>query len=288
MNLDRLRLFLDIVDTGSVSAAGRKAHLTQPAVSRSLKQLEEEIGVELFAREGRGVLLTAAGRALVPHARGLVREAERARVEVKRVAQAAYFDLRVGAVESIGIYVLPPAFERLREQHPDLKLKLWLARTQELLERVEAATLDLAFIAYSGPPSERAVRVGTYALQYYGLRDRFAQLANMTSDRQLQELPIVEMQALPGQPTAIRPDADAFALVQNLGAVKALVLGGLGIGQLLPFMLSADERKLLVGAERLQHDPECGIYCVRSPREMSAIEQQVVETLISTAREQLC
>ena len=66
MNLERLELFLKIVDTGSVSGAGREANLTQPAVSRSLKLLEEEIGSDLFDRQGRGLLLTAAGRALIP------------------------------------------------------------------------------------------------------------------------------------------------------------------------------------------------------------------------------
>src|SRR5262245_50788916 len=101
MNLERLELFLKIVDTGSVSAAGREAHLTQPAVSRNLKLLEEEIGADLFDRNGRGLLLTPAGRALVPCARQLVREAERAKLQVRRAAERASFDLRIGAVDSI-------------------------------------------------------------------------------------------------------------------------------------------------------------------------------------------
>jgi DNA-binding transcriptional LysR family regulator len=287
MNLERLELFLKIVDTGTVSGAGREANLTQPAVSRSLKLLEEEIGADLFDRQGRGLLLTAAGRALIPCARQLVRDSERARLQVQRAAGDAYFDLRIGAVDSLGTHVLPGCLSWLQAEHRDLKLKLWMGRTQSLLERVERGTLDLAFVAYSGPPSERASRIGTYGLKYYGERSRFAALATLTSEAELRLLPVVEIEALPGQPSLIHADADAFAVTQNLSAVKALVLAGLGVGQLLPFMLSDDERKVLVCAEHLQHDPDCGIYAVRSFRTLSEQEGKIHQALLDRVSAQL-
>ena len=287
MNLERLELFLKIVDTGTVSGAGREANLTQPAVSRSLKLLEEELGADLFDRQGRGLLLTAAGRALIPCARQLVRDNERARLQVQRAANDAYFDLRIGAVDSLGTHVLPGCLSWLQAEHRDLKLKLWMGRTQSLLERVERGTLDLAFVAYSGPPSERASRIGTYGLKYYGQSPRFAALATLTSELELRQLPVVEIEALPGQPSLIHADADAFAITQNLSAVKALVLAGLGVGQLLPFMLSDDERQALVCAEHLQHDPDCGVYAVRSFRTLSEQEANIHQALIDRVSAQL-
>lgn len=280
MNLERLELFLKIVDTGTVSGAGREANLTQPAVSRSLKLLEEEMGVDLFDRQGRGLLLTAAGRALIPCARQLLRDSERARLQVQRAAEDAYFDLRVGAVDSLGTHVLPGCLSGLQAEHRDLKLKLWMGRTQGLLERVERGTLDLAFVAYSGPPSERATRIGTYGLKYYGRSPQFAAIATFETELLLRQLPVIEIEALPGQPSLIHADADAFAVTQNLSAVKALVLAGLGVGQLLPFMLNADERAALVCAERLQHDPDCGVYAVRSFRALSEAEAKIHQALI--------
>jgi DNA-binding transcriptional LysR family regulator len=279
MNLERLQLFLKIVDTGSVSAAGRESHVTQPAVSRSLKLLEEDIGAPLFDRQGRGLQLTAAGRALIPGARQILRESERARQRAQRAAKEGYFDLRIGAVDSIGTHILPACLPGLLQRHPDLKIKLWMGRTQTLLERVERGSLDLALVAYSGPPTERATRVGTYSLKYYGLSERFAAIASFTSEQELRALPIVEIEALPGQPSAIRDDADAFAIAQNLSAVKALVLAGLGVGQLLPFMLNAEESARLTCAEHLEHDPDCGIYAVRSSRELSDEETKVEQRL---------
>jgi DNA-binding transcriptional LysR family regulator len=287
MNLERLELFLKIVDTGTVSGAGREANLTQPAVSRSLKLLEEELGADLFDRQGRGLLLTAAGRALIPCARQLVRDNERARLQVQRAANEAYFDLRIGAVDSLGTHVLPGCLSWLQAAHRELKLKLWMGRTQSLLERVERGTLDLAFVAYSGPPSERASRIGSYGLKYYGQSPRFAGLAAFTSELELRQLPVVEIEALPGQPSLIHADADAFAVTQNLSAVKALVLAGLGVGQLLPFMLSDAERQGLVCAEHLQHDPDCGIYAVRSFRALSEQEANIHQALIDRVSAQL-
>ncbi|HET9929862.1 MAG TPA: LysR family transcriptional regulator [Polyangiaceae bacterium] len=284
MNLERLELFLKIVDTGSVSAASREAHLTQPAVSRSLKLLEEDIGSDLFDRQGRGLLLTAAGRALIPWARQLVREAERARLQVQRVAKSACYDLRLGAVDSIGTHVLPNCLAEVQERHPDIKLKLWMGRTQTLLERVERGTLDLALVAYSAPPSEGAQRLGSYGLKYYGSKERYPELATLTSELELRRFPIVELEALPGQPSLIHDDAEAFAVTQNLSAVKALVLAGLGVGQLLPFMLSAAENDALVCAERVQHDPDCGIYAVRSPRALSDVEAAIQQDLVTTLK----
>lgn len=287
MNLDRLRLFLKIVDTGSVTAASRQAHLTQPAASRALRQLEEEVGAELFARDGRRVLLTAAGRALVPEARELVHAADRAQLRVRRAASAAFFDLRIGSVDSLGAYLLPQVLRELEATYSNLRIKLWMARTQELLERVEHGTLDIALVAYSGPPSERASRVGDYQLQYFGLRERFPHLDEVSSEAEIQTLPLIELQALPGQPSSVRPDADAFFIVQNLSAVKALVMSGMGIGQLLPFMLSDAEKRMLVKGEHLPHDPVCGVYCVRGQRQVSETEQQMLTALEALMRSAL-
>ena len=76
-------------------------------------------------------------------------------------------------------------------------------------------------------------------------------------------------------------------MTQNLSAVKALVLAGLGVGQLLPFMLNDDERRCLVCAEHLQHDPDCGIYAVRSFRTLSEQEANIHQALIDRISTQL-
>ena len=98
---------------------------------------------------------------------------------------------------------------------------------------------------------------------------------------------MVEIEALAGQPSLIHADADAFAVTQNLSAVKALVLAGLGVGQMLPFMLNDGEREQLGCAEQIQHDPDCGVYGVRSFRAFSERESQIQNELLALLAGQL-
>src|SRR3954468_13831481 len=133
MNLDRLRVFLQIVDSGSMSAAARAVHLTQPALSRTLKLLEDDIGVPLFDRRGRALVLTAGGRALVPRARALIAESERVALEVGRSADRSYFDVRLGTVDSVATCLVPQLLPALRRALPGLAVKLSTARTAMLL-----------------------------------------------------------------------------------------------------------------------------------------------------------
>jgi len=129
--------------------------------------------------------------------------------------------------------------------------------------------------------------VGSYSMKYYGRKDRFPELATLTTELELRRLPIVEIEALAGQPSLIHADADAFAITQNLSAVKALVLAGLGVGQMLPFMLSEQERGQLACPEQLQHDPDCGVFGVRSFRAFSEQEARIQEELMTLIAAQL-
>ena len=262
MNLDHLRLFLHVVDTGTVSAAAKVAHLTQPAISRNLKLLEESLDAPLFERLGRGLVLTPAGRALVPRARALLDDVAGA---VRRAAERGYFDLRMGAVDSVASYLVPRLVEPIRAQFPDLQWKLRTARSADLLDAMAEGTLDLAVVASSGPPKgERVHRIAPYQLQFFGRGDRFAALAQVGHDEGLKRFPLVEIQSLPGQPTMIEDSAPAFAIAHSLASVKALVLAGFGIGAMLEFMLEPAERTTLVTAD-LPLDTHCALWVVCGP-----------------------
>ena len=82
MDFDRLKMFVAIVEEGSLTGAAKRLEITQPAVSRSLKLLEENLGVELFERVGRGLQITAGGRALLARAQEVLDQLERVEREV--------------------------------------------------------------------------------------------------------------------------------------------------------------------------------------------------------------
>ncbi len=279
MDLDRLRVFLQIVDSGSMSAAARVVHLTQPALSRTLKLLEDEVGVQLFDRRGRALVLTAGGRALVPRGRALLAESERVAREVGRSAQRSYFDVRLGTVDSVATYLLPELVPALRAAFPDLAVKLSTARTAMLLRNVRTGDLDLAIVAHSGPPNDARSRpLGPYRLQFYGRRDLYPRLVEAKSEVDVHAFPVVEIDPGHGEPRLVPDDALSYAVASNVATVKALVLAGFGVGHLPAFMLTAHEAASLVHAA-VPHDPECALYLVASPQWTGATETRIEDAI---------
>ncbi len=265
MDLERVAMFLQVVDTGTVRAAAGAVHLTQPAVSRNLRLLEEELGAELFRRQGRGLTLTAAGRALVPRARALLEQSRQAAREVSRSAERDYFDVHIGVIDSVATFVLPQALAGLRRAFPDLVVRLNTARTAVLLERLTSGELDLAVIAFEGvPPEVKSRRVASYDLQFYGRRDRFPELGKVKTLGELAAYPIVEIEPPPGAAGVMPPETMSYARASNIATVKAMVLAGFGVGDLVSFALSPAERRELVGAH-VPHSENCGVLVCRSP-----------------------
>ncbi len=276
MDFDRLVMFLKIVEAGSLSAASQLVHLTQPALSRNLKLLEEELGALLFERRGRRLVLTAAGRALIPRARQIVEQNRLTRQAIEQVARRGYHDLRLGTVDSVATWLLPQVVQPLLAEFPDIHVKLTTGRTRALLEEVRVGSLDVAILAASKPPQGlRALRVGPYRLHFFGSAARFPALADATTAEDLQRFPLVELKALPGQPSLITDDADSYAVANSLASVKALVLAGFGIGPLLEFMLTPDEEAQLVRAQ-VADDPDCALYVVAGDAHVSRGKQSEV------------
>ncbi len=280
MDLLRLEIFVAIAEAGSATEAAERVHLSQPAVSRNLGQLEEQLGVDLFDRVGRGLALSPAGRALLPKARAILESVDEAREITREAAERDFFDLRVGSVDSIATYLFPRVVEPLGAAFPALEIKFYTKRTSKLLDDVRADQLDIVLVAHSGPPPvEHSFEIGRYDLQFYGHREHFPELGDVETERNLQEYPIVQLTPQPGQPTLIGEETSSFALAGSLATIKALVLGGFGVGSLLHFMLDADEREQLVRA-RVPHDPDCRLYAVRSPHWSSETQRAITQRLV--------
>jgi len=153
--LDRIRALLTVIDEGSVNRAAVRLRITQPALSRQMQALENEIGGKLLERETSGVKPTGLGHALVRSMRPLVADYEGAMAELRRQARGERLELRVGYLISAAQSVLTPALARLRKGHPEVKLKLHDLSPREQIEGLRAGELDVALIGQEGAVAAR-------------------------------------------------------------------------------------------------------------------------------------
>ena len=144
MDATQLITFGVVARTGHITAAAAELGVTQPAVSKAVKQLERTLGTKLIERAGRGIVLTAAGRELAGHARRVgeaLADAERAMADLSSLRRGR---LRVGASPAIGLYLLPPLLVRYRLKYPGVDLGVEIEQASALYRRLADEQLDLA------------------------------------------------------------------------------------------------------------------------------------------------
>lgn len=147
MELRHLRYFLAVAETENVRLASERLHVTQPAVSRQIHDLEEELGVQLFERLPRGLRLTREGQAYRADALGVMASLDTARDRVRGIASGETGLLRIGYVEVTAWRgVVPEALRAFRSLAPSVRLELTPMGTPEQLELIERETLDGGFV----------------------------------------------------------------------------------------------------------------------------------------------
>ena len=158
MNLNHLAVFHAVAEEGGVSRGAERLCVSQPAVSKQVRELEAALGLKLFDRLPRGVRLTQAGEVLAGHARRLFAveaDAERAIAELKGLSRGS---LRVGASLTIGVYLLPEILGAYRKLHPEIDLELEIANTQAIQQKLRENALDVAltegFVETGEPKNE--------------------------------------------------------------------------------------------------------------------------------------
>jgi DNA-binding transcriptional LysR family regulator len=146
MNLQQLRYFLAAAELGSFTAAARSLYLAQPSLSEQVRQLEAELGVELFARVGRGIALTAAGRALRPEAERVLASVDRARDAVRDVRELRGGTLSFGMFGTASAYLVAGLAAEFRRRYPDVRLRLVGQNSSLTADAVRSGRLEAALV----------------------------------------------------------------------------------------------------------------------------------------------
>lgn len=153
MEIAALQAFMAVAETASFSQAAERLYLTQPAVSKRIATLEQELGSPLFDRIGRQVVLTEAGEALLPHTRRILDEIESSRRAIADLSGRIAGRLRLATSHHIGLHRLPPLLRELRRRYPDLQLDIRFLDSESACRMVEHGELELAIVTLPLRPS---------------------------------------------------------------------------------------------------------------------------------------
>jgi LysR family nitrogen assimilation transcriptional regulator len=159
MDLARLKYFVAVADAGSFSRAAAALHLSQPALSRQVLLLEEDLGQRLFERTGRGAVLTDAGAALREHARGILELADRARADLRERQLIPRGRLTVGLPPRVAHVLTADLVERFHAQFPQAAITVVEGLSIRLREELVAGRVDLAIVF--DPPSTPQIQAET-------------------------------------------------------------------------------------------------------------------------------
>jgi LysR family nitrogen assimilation transcriptional regulator len=157
VDLRGIRYFIEIADLGSITRAADRLGIAQPALSRHLRGMEEELGIQLLVRLPRGVQLTDGGRQFLDHSRQLVREFSRLKNEVRARKELPRGRLVLGMTPTVGTLLLPATVESMRRQHPDVVLKIVEGSSVTLYDALLTGHVDIAVL--TNPPASRALAV---------------------------------------------------------------------------------------------------------------------------------
>ena len=156
MELRQLRHFVAVVDTGNLSRAAERVAISQPALTRSIKNLEDMLGVELLERKPRGVAATEAGLALYHHAQVVLNACQRLTREVRELERGVTGTVHLGVASMFATHVTGAVAEALVAAHPRLSLVVTEGFFEDLVRRMIDGRLDLVFTNFPqvSPPAE--------------------------------------------------------------------------------------------------------------------------------------
>ena len=157
MELRHLRYFIGVAEEENVSRAALKLHVSQPALSRQIRDLEDELGFRLLERSAKSVRLTEAGRAFLTEARAVIERSEEA-VKAARAIATGGGELHVGYAPSLTARILPATLRAFQAELPGVRVKLHDLSTEEMLAGLREDKLHIAIVARPIPASLRGLQ----------------------------------------------------------------------------------------------------------------------------------
>src|SRR4030095_15950037 len=248
MDFKQLRAFLTVADTGNVTRAAELLNLVQPAVSRQLRLLEEDVGAELFDRERHGMVLSEAGRALIGYARRAMLELDRARAEIGGAANGISGLVTVGLLPSTCDLLASPLVSAVAEAHPGIRMRIAMGYGGALAQWLVTGEVDAALLYGAERSADIQVKpLIEEALWVVGppsarlRRNRPVPLASLAGKPMVLPSPPHGIRTLVDHACAVsRVELTIAAETNAMSVQRSLALGGHGL-TILPAIAVADD-----------------------------------------------
>lgn len=142
----RIRVFFTVANRLSFSRAAEELHITQPAITRHIRQIEDHFGQKLFERKGNSIALTEAGNLLYNHSKRILQEYKELEFDMNALVDRTEGILRIAASTTVAQYVLPVVLAKFHRQYPKVKVSLISANTEDVEKAVLESNAELGFI----------------------------------------------------------------------------------------------------------------------------------------------
>ena len=288
LDMDALRTFVAGMEAGSFARAAERLGRSTSAVSAQLKKLEEQAGVALVRKSGRGLTLTDGGEALLSYARRLLDLNDEAVSAVRGVELEGW--IRLGLQEDFGETVLPQVLGRFARAHPKVRIEGRIARNNELTDKIASGHLDLALAWDNAAASTRAERIAALPLCWLGA----AEGESVWRPDSGEPLPLAALEA----PCLLRTiacehlDRQGLAwriafVSPSLGGLWAATAAGLGIALRTPVGRPQSVRLLEPRSYGLPELPSLGLVLDRADKAIGPTGEHLAAIIRQALRETL-
>lgn len=263
MELRQIEMFVTAADRQSITEAAQAMFVAQPSVSAQIRALERELGYPVFDRLPRGVRLTDVGRAVLPHARQILRQLDEIRDTIDELEGMQRGRLILGTMPTVTAHLIPTVIKAFREAYPAIDLRVFEARAQTVVDEVVARRLDLGVVTNAEPSAQVEVlpllREEIYAI--VPVNDPLAD-AEEIDLRQLRDRRFIVLEPGFSLRRVLWEACRQAGFVPNIAqqmssiqAIKGLVEIGMGVSLAPRLSIEQEERLGLLRALRLRERP---------------------------------
>ena len=282
MNLQQLTTFCTVLSEGSMTAAAEKLFLTHPAVSQQIRNLEEEMGVDLLVRGVRQVKPTLQGQILFDYAKRILHLTQQAQVAIQTMSQEVSGHLRVGTLNSIGLYLVSPIIGMFLKHNSKLQIKLVYGTGEKIISDMRNNLVDVVILP--DLKSEYGIEFPDFEKRFV-FRDeiwlvgsgRDTTLPTTVEMRHFNSKPIISFtdrypgfrSALDRKIQELRMELSPVFETDNVGTLKRVIESGLGWGFLPSHAIRKQVRAgrmVQVQVEDLKYMTNVNMYFRRDPK----------------------